>query len=88
MIKLDEKDVKAIGRDRFNRRWAKWFAIVLVVSCGLMLLSMVLTADLLDWRRYLSLIPTVAAATVLYIFFKGVERAGKELVEKWKEKNE
>lgn len=87
MIKLDEKDIKAVGRSRFSRKTSKQFSII-IISCFVLLF--ILSFYLREFDTPISLIPIIPVLGILgYMiwYVRNMNKAEKYFVARWNKDN-
>lgn len=85
MIKLDKRDIEAIASNRYIRRYRWWLIGSAILCFGGALGLALLLQGVDDWRKYLSVIPTIALGVGLIFFLRKMSREEKNLVGEWEE---
>ena len=84
MIKLDEKDIKAVAGSRFTRSHSKQLTAAFL-CCLAAILGLVNLTDRFEFvPEYIAFAPVVGLSIYVVWYLRNINKAGKELVEEWK----
>ena len=85
MIKLDEKDVKAVGKARFIRTHDKQLMWVLLGGVALFGVLAHFTAELKTPLYYIPTVPLIGLIIYMVWYIKRIYKVERALVKEWKE---